>query len=494
MTSRRWLLLILFLAALLRCIGIATRSINYDDAFSFFLSQQSLGEIVRGTAADTMPPLYYFLLHFWMLASRELWWLRLLSVLLSLGMVLLAYAWVARLASSKAGLWAAVFTAVSPFQIYHSQDLRMYALLGLSQLAYFWFFIRIWQSETGKARRWDWIGLILCGTAAMYSHNLAIFGLVTADLFLLIRREWKKLWALMAAQVIIGVLALPWLWMVPGQVEKIQRAFWTPRPGLADIIQAILVFNVHLPLEGAWMTAALALSILVFVLALFETWLARKKGAGTGLLVVVFLGLPALLFAVSYIIRPVFVPRGFILASLAYYGLIGAAAARRWQHGIGKLLAGAFILASVMSLPFFYRFESFPRSPFKAAAQALQAESQPGDVIVHDNKLSQFPMHYFAPNLPQKFIADEPGSFNDTYALASQQAMKIFPDPDLQTAVGGAESVYFVTFSVTIAEYEAMGAGQHPGLAWLEKTYQLAGKQTFGDLEIYHYTQKAAAP
>ncbi len=492
MTSRRWLLLILVLAALLRCIGIATRSINYDDAFSFFLSQQSLSEIVRGTAADTMPPLYYFLLHIWMLVSRELWWLRLLSVLLSLGMVLWTYAWVARLAGSKAGLWAAAFTAVSPFQIYHAQDLRMYALLGLSQLGYFWFFTRIWQSE--KTRRWDWAGLILCGTAAMYSHNLAIFGLATADLFLLLRREWKKLWALMAAQAVIGALALPWLWMVPGQVEKIQRAFWTPRPGLADIIQAILVFNVHLPLEGAWMMAALGLSMLVFVLTLYETWLARKKGAGAGMLVMIFLGLPALLFVVSYIIRPVFVPRGFILASLAYYGLIGAAAAGRWRQGIGKVLAGAFIFAAVMSLPFFYRFESFPRSPFKAAAQALLAFSQPDDVIVHDNKLSQFPMHYFAPNLPQKFIADEPGSFNDTYALASQQAMKLFPDPDLQTAVGEAESVFFVTFRVTIAEYQAMGAGQHPALAWLEKTYQLAGQETYGDLEIYHYTKKAAAP
>ena len=70
-----------------------------------------------------------------------------------------------------------------------------------------------------QIRKWDWAGLILFGTAAMYSHNLAIFGLAAANLFLLIRREWKKLWALLGAQVVIGLLALPWLWLVPGQVE-----------------------------------------------------------------------------------------------------------------------------------------------------------------------------------------------------------------------------------------------------------------------------------
>jgi uncharacterized membrane protein len=71
---------ILVIAAILRCVVLSTRSIFYDDAFSIFLSEQSLSKIITGTAADTMPPLYYFLLHIWLLAGRSLWWVRLLSV------------------------------------------------------------------------------------------------------------------------------------------------------------------------------------------------------------------------------------------------------------------------------------------------------------------------------------------------------------------------------------------------------------------------------
>ncbi len=90
-------LIVLALALILRLIVIGTRSIQYDDAFSIFLSERSLAEIVRGTAADTMPPLYYFLLHFWLQVGRSLTWLRLLSVLLSLGSVTMLFLLVRRL-------------------------------------------------------------------------------------------------------------------------------------------------------------------------------------------------------------------------------------------------------------------------------------------------------------------------------------------------------------------------------------------------------------
>ncbi|MDO8969156.1 MAG: glycosyltransferase family 39 protein, partial [Saprospiraceae bacterium] len=136
-SNRWWLLGILLLGLLLRCIGLQERSIAYDDAFSIFLARQSLPNIITGTAADTMPPLYYFLLHGWIQSGGlGLAWLRLLSVLLNLGGVLFLYGITVRLAGDRAGLWAAFLSAISPLQIYHAQDLRMYALLVLCQLGY----------------------------------------------------------------------------------------------------------------------------------------------------------------------------------------------------------------------------------------------------------------------------------------------------------------------------------------------------------------------
>ncbi len=138
---------ILLVGLVLRCIDLQSRGIIYDDAFSFFLSARSLPEIVQGTAADTMPPLYYFLLHFWMSLGQSLWYLRGMSVLLSLASVVMLYWLVRDLLGKPAGLAAAFIAAISPLQIYHAQDLRMYALLALCQVAYAFFFTRIWKNS-----------------------------------------------------------------------------------------------------------------------------------------------------------------------------------------------------------------------------------------------------------------------------------------------------------------------------------------------------------
>lgn len=194
--QRHALGLALLLGFGLRLIALESRSLQYDDTFSIFLSKRSLPEIITGTAADTMPPLYYFLLHFWMMISQEIWFIRLLSVLIGLLLIALVYLTVERWAGRPAAGWAALLTAISPLQIYHAQDIRMYGLLVLGQLGYLWFFTRLWFTEwKGWGSLGSWIGLVLSGLVSVYSHNLAIFALVVPDLFLLTKsvgRCWRN--------------------------------------------------------------------------------------------------------------------------------------------------------------------------------------------------------------------------------------------------------------------------------------------------------------
>ncbi len=488
MKTKHWIFLgaILLLALGLRLFEAGSREIFYDDAFSFFLSKQSLAQIVQGTAADTMPPLYYFLLHFWMKLGESIFVLRLLGVVLSLGMVAVVFDLGRRLAGAAAGLWAALIVAVAPFQIYHAQELRMYTLLGLAQISYVWFFVRLREQGGEKPSVGLWAGLVLTGTVAMYSHNLAIFGLVLPDFYLLLKRDWRMLLKLVIAQLAIALLAAPWLVMIPGQIDKIQTAFWTPRPGLLEVLQGVLQFHIFLPLEGAVMLIATLLSLQAMVLIGFEVFKARKL-PGVGFLSLVWLGLPVILFAVSYVMRPIFVPRGFILSMLAYAVLGGWMISRRWHKSIGPYLAAACILASVISLPAFYAFSSFPRSEFRAATVYLRQSAQAGDAILHDNKLSYFPSHFYDQTLEQSFLPDEPASHNDTYALQSQQAMGIFPTPTVGQAVAGHERVWFVVFTRAIQEYAADQGMEHPVITQLEASYDLVDHKAFGDLEIYLY-------
>lgn len=488
-SERKYLYGILGLGLLLRVLLLNSRSIQYDDAFSILLSGRSLGEIVAGTAADTMPPLYYFLLHYWMMVSAKLWWLRLLSVALNMGSIILLYGLVSNLLGTRSALWAAFLAAISPIQIYHAQDMRMYALLAFWQLAYLWVFGKIWlhHSREEKISLWLWAGLAVSGALAMYCHNLAGFIIIAPNIFLLMKRKWRLLFNLCIAQAAIALQAAPWLLMVPGQVEKIQGAFWTPRPGLVEVLQALVLFTASLPLPGIWFGIALVLSLYLAVLVILE--LSRMKADQENILFLAVMGLtpPVLLFVLSYLMRPVFVPRGFLIFGFMYAGLAGHVIAQSWEKKIGIFVMGSFILASLIALPYQQTFRQFPRSPFAEAVAMLEEEMQPGDRLIHDNKLSSFPFLVYAPDIEQKFIADEAGSHNDTLAYPSQVAMQLFPAVDVAQAAGGADRVYFVVFTQAIEEYEVLQGIPHPRLAWLEENYELIDVAAFNDLEVYRF-------
>ena len=482
------LLAILALGLLLRLIALRTRGIWYDDAFSILLSRQDMARIVVGTAADTMPPLYYFLLHAWMKLGTSIPTLRLLNVSISLGIVALAYRATRLLLSRRAALWAALFTAISPLQIYHAQELRMYGLLCVNLLLYLYFFIRIYL-DLDQRGRVSWIGLTVAGALAMYSHNLAIFTLVGADFLLLLKRRWRLLGRLLLAHLATFLLASPWLVMVPGQVAKIQRAFWTPRPGLLELVQTLVVFHTNLPVPRWMLPISLTGTMLFLAFVVYELANRWRRHPGVQLLAVFSLLPPALTFAASYVMRPLFVPRGIILSSLTYYMLGGHVVSAQRRRWIGAVLALVFIIPALLALPGHYTFDEFPRSRFEQAAAFLRAHIRSGDVVLHDNKLSYFPMYCYAPELPQVFLPDEPGSHNDTLARASQDAMEIWPVKDLQTGAEGATRLWFVFFTRAVEEYAAMGL-PHPVLVELKQEWRQVDQVAFGDLEIILFERR----
>src|SRR3990172_4596184 len=128
------------LAFLLRAVNLGAQSIWYDEAFSLLLARYGYGEIVARTARDTMPPLYYWLLHLWGAGPPVDFYPRFLSVMGGTCSVALVYAVGKLLVDARTGAVAALFAAVAPFQVFYSQEERMYALLGLWAFLSFYFF------------------------------------------------------------------------------------------------------------------------------------------------------------------------------------------------------------------------------------------------------------------------------------------------------------------------------------------------------------------
>ncbi len=172
---------IFILGIILRLLLIDSREIAYDDAFSYFLSRNSISQIIDGTAADTMPPLYYFLLHFWLSISTDLWFLRLLSVFLNLGSAVFLFFLSKELFNKNVATIALFLFLISPFQIYHSQEMRMYSLLLFGQLGFYYSILKITIHSSHNQKIWIILSIFF-GTIAMYSHNLGVIGLIPINL------------------------------------------------------------------------------------------------------------------------------------------------------------------------------------------------------------------------------------------------------------------------------------------------------------------------
>ena len=115
---------------------------------------------------------------------------------------------------------------------------------------------------------------------------------------------------------------------------------------------------------------------------------------------------PIVLTFLASQIRPVYIVRALLPSALMYYVLVaGVLVAGRAPRLVkwGLLLPSALIVAA--ALINHYGYAQFPRPPFDRAAAYLRAHYQPSDVIVHSNKLTFFPTHYYDRSLPQEFIA-----------------------------------------------------------------------------------------
>jgi 4-amino-4-deoxy-L-arabinose transferase-like glycosyltransferase len=505
-------LLILLLAFGLRMACLQSRALWYDEAFAVLYASLSPAQMVYGTvtpvtgagAADVHPLLYYFLLHGWMgLAGRSPLTVRFLSV--GLGMLTVAILW--RLAAwcfdRRTGLAVGLLAAVNPFHVAYSQEARMYALLGLAAVTATWGLLRALENSRSRevirhspfAIRHSpfivhWSLFIVAAALTLYAHNLGVFVLLALNLLVVARRRWWRcLPALLLADLAALALFGPWLvGVLPGQLGFVGRGYWLSPPGVEEVIRAVMfpVLTFYEPAPLWLLGLGFFTSLLLLVLLILRVWRTRSR-AGWLLLLC---WTPVLLLLLISQWRPIYLERALLPSALFYLVAVGwlltrGGLPRPLRLGLTVLLA----VSIVGSLGMHYTYAGFPRPPFQEAAAYLQTHVEPAGVVVHTNKLTYFPMRYYAPDLPCVFLADPPGSPQDTLAYPTQEALGIFATLTITEAVGQAGQVWLVYFPREMEEVQALGT-EHPALAWLEGRFVEARQERFSDLVVTLYRRE----
>ena len=491
--KRNFRFIIIFVVALVvRFLGISTRPIWYDEAFSILFSEKGFSRMLYGTlaatgsgTADIHPISYYTLLWLWMKAFGEsLISVRILSIIAGMGIVCLIYLIGRELFGETTAQLAMLFTALAPFQIHYAQEIRMYSFMAMWLLLATYAYLR--GSRTGQ-RRW-WILFAIAAALAQYTHNLSVFYLIPLAITPILRRDWKSLKAVVLAGLGAVVLYIPWLIELPGQFAKVEQSYWVTRPDLSRIFTLLLVFTTNLPLPNNWLPIALFIALMLVVVGILQTiQMIRKDGAPEGLWTLYLSFAPPLLLFLFSQWEPVYIERALVPSGAIFMlwiaWILTDAKPPRPIQGL------VFILLAVASIMGIYEHVTF-REPFQALDASLESRIQPGDVIVHSNKLSLLPSIYFDRSLRLLYIADAPGSPQDTLAPATQAVLGVSAKPNIQTAVGNAPRVWYIIYQTSIEEFQSSGYATHPDLEFLNSHYDLETEEVWDELDVYLFARK----
>ncbi len=239
------LLGIILIGSLLRIYHLGTESIWYDEAASIDGSKESFVSVIESSGRlHNQPPLYFVLLHFWMLlfGTGEIA-VRSLSAIFGIISIVVIYQVGCRLFNRKVGLISSFLSAISCYHIHFSQEARAYSLLQLLTLLSFSFFIKI--VKTDDKRELHFALLLLTNVCLAYTHPYGLFVIISQIVyFLFLWSEYKRLrfWFL-GVQVATVAFFSPWIPTFFGRVSKISEGFWIPKPSLKDIFETFVDYT-----------------------------------------------------------------------------------------------------------------------------------------------------------------------------------------------------------------------------------------------------------
>jgi mannosyltransferase len=345
------LLFLVLLAFSLYVFRLDYQSLWYDEGFSVYLARMNLGEITARTANDIHPPLYYYLLHFWIrLAGDAEFSLRFLSAIFGVLTVPLIWAAGKRLLGETTGVLTAGLVALSPLFLWYSQEARMYTLVTFLCLLSTYLLLRVMHGS-GHPRAL-WAGYVVTNVLAVYTHFYAFFVVAFQLFFYLswwiasgrgrLSQRWPRLVAGLVCQAAVVVAYLPWAGFVLRRYGA-DVSYWQGTLRIGEVVRKTLIsFSTgQSVLERFAQPIAVGyLFVLLGGIGLLVAGALRDRGAGataprsgtpflkrwpwvTLLGLVLYLGLPCLLLVIVSYQRAKFHPRYLVLSSPAFFLLIG---------------------------------------------------------------------------------------------------------------------------------------------------------------------------
>ena len=206
---------------------IFNRNIWTDEAFTMDLvNSNSITGIIKGTAVDVHPPLYYIIAYIFVaIFGTSFQVYKIVSIVPMILTMLLALIYIKPWFGRKTAILFILFLNAIPCVMEYGVQMRMYSwclffisLAVLSAYGYYWF----------RSKKYL-VLLTIAGICACYTHNFsmisAVFIYILLGIFLVIKeRKFPLEWLISGASV--SVFYLPWLIVLYNQTNNRVGNYW----------------------------------------------------------------------------------------------------------------------------------------------------------------------------------------------------------------------------------------------------------------------------
>lgn len=401
-----FLAFVILTGLLIRLISL-NQSLWLDEATSVVAARDySFSEILtKFSPGDFHPPLYYLILKIWMslVGSSEMA-ARMISVVFGSATIWVVYKIAKSLQfTNHQSLITSLLLATAPLHIYYSQEARMYILATLFATIVVYFVAEIITSKKRVVRNFIW--LIICSAALLYTDYLPIFLLISLFIYLIIY-EKKYLRSIFRWVGATTVLFLPWLPTFITQLEsgmsvRQNAPLWWATLGKTNIHELALVpIKFMIGKISSYDKVLYGISIITAAIPFTFTFLnSANKFQKTKLLWFWFLG-PLFLAAVFGALFSGFSYFRLLFILPAFYLLVAYGTQLIKNINLRKLVIGGLVGVNLIASGIYLFNPRFHREDWRSAVVYIENNSRSNSAVVFVSKNQRDPYHYYAAKVP----------------------------------------------------------------------------------------------
>ena len=417
------------LALLLRSFRLTDESLWIDEQFMVQMATHyTLGELIFEVPMfEPHPPLFNVFMWFWVdIGGSTALWMRSTSVMFSVLTVPVLYFLARRLFSRDVAALTSLLFVISPFQIWHAQDARMYALLVLATVSSWYLLFSLKDRRRGLTLAAYLLTAVFLGYTHVYGLFI-IFSQFLAAVWWLWRTNettsFNLRWIL-GTYLTVGLLIAPWIGILLRRVFVPDPTFddpagWLVPPGSVDIIETVRIHALgatrskapydHLPEAPALLTIVLIVPFLFVIGGWFLE--AIREHESELVVILLWIAIPVVLpFLLSYLVQPMYELRYTIVAAPAFLMVIALGISL--IQSMPRRVILIVLIVSTMAWPLVAFYDQPQKDQWSEAADVTAEYADDATLIIIAPGWTNPSFQYY--------YGDRPGDLIEIYAGSPQ--------------------------------------------------------------------------